>query len=117
MLVMLDHERPLMWLHGEVKSPPFSRLGRLEAGYLLRRLQEGERLGLPHSRPMPRIGVRCHELRIRDEGHNWRIFYRLDADAVVILGVCEKKTSKTPMEILEACRQRIRRYDRDAMGG
>ena len=59
-----------MWLQGEVKSPPFSRQGRLETGYLLRRLQQGDSLGLPHSRPMPGVGPRCHELRVRDEGHN-----------------------------------------------
>ena len=60
-------DRPVVWLHGDVKTPPFSRSGRLEAGFLLRKLQEGESLGLPHSRPMPAIGRRCHELRIRDE--------------------------------------------------
>jgi len=59
-----------VWLQGEVKSPPFSRQGRLETGYLLRRLQQGDSLGLPHSRPMPGVGPRCHELRVRDEGHN-----------------------------------------------
>lgn len=106
-----------MWLQGEVKSPPFSRQGRLETGYLLRRLQQGDSLGLPHSRPMPGVGRRCHELRVRDEGHNWRLFYRLDPDAVVILGVYEKKTEKTPKEVLAACRVRLQRYDRDATGG
>ena len=83
---------------------------------MLRRLQAGETLGLPHSRPMPEIGRRCHELRVRDEGHSWRIFYRLDADAVLILGVHDKKTEKTPKDVLDACRARAERYDRDAKG-
>jgi len=60
-------DKPLRWLHGEVKTPPFSREARLEAGLLLRRLQQGEKLSLPHSRPMSDIGSRCHELRVRDE--------------------------------------------------
>ena len=34
--------KPLIWLHGEVKTPPFSAKARAEAGYLLRLLQEGE---------------------------------------------------------------------------
>jgi hypothetical protein len=59
--------KPLVWLEREIKTPPFSREGRLEAGALLRRLQQGENIGLPHSRPMPSIGPRCHELRVRDE--------------------------------------------------
>jgi len=109
-------DRPLVWLHGKVKSPPFSRLGRLEAGFLLRKLQKGEGLGMPASRPMPAIGRRCHELRVRDEDHNWRVFYRLDPDAIVILGVHDKRTQTTPRLVLEGCRQRAERYDRDVKG-
>ena len=104
-------DRPLVWLKGEVKTPPFSRAGRLEAGLLLRRLQRGEALGMPHSRPMPLLGVRCHELRIRDRGCRWRIVYRLDVDAVVIVEVFVKTTRATPKAVIEACRDRLRRYD------
>src|SRR6266567_3226209 len=59
-------DKPLVWLHGEVKTPPFSAAARIEAGVLLRRLQRGERIGLPASRPMLIIGRGCHELRITD---------------------------------------------------
>lgn len=114
---MVKRDRPLVWLRGEVKTPPFSRRGRWEVGFLLRKLQDGENVGLPHSRPMPSIGPRCHELRVRDEGHNWRIFYRIDADAVLILDVHEKKTQRTPKQVLDACRVRAERYNRDARGG
>lgn len=64
-------EKPLRWL--QVKSPPFSRAARMEAGLLLRRLQRGESLSLPQSHALPNIGTRCHELRVRDENKNWRI--------------------------------------------
>ena len=77
--------KPLVWLHGEVKTPPFSQAARIETGYLLRSLQEGENLSLPHSRPMPSIGARCHQLRISDRNSTWRIVYRVDPDAIVIL--------------------------------
>ncbi|MGH9914526.1 MAG: type II toxin-antitoxin system RelE/ParE family toxin, partial [Pyrinomonadaceae bacterium] len=59
-------DKPLVWLRGEVKTPPFSLEARLEAGFLLRRLQRGEMLSLPHSRSMPNIAARCYELRIVD---------------------------------------------------
>jgi len=55
-----------MWLHGEVRTPPLTAVARVEAGVLLRRLQRGESLGLPQSRPMPAVGRGCHELRIVD---------------------------------------------------
>ncbi|MCI0400092.1 MAG: type II toxin-antitoxin system RelE/ParE family toxin [Gammaproteobacteria bacterium] len=102
---------PLSWLHGEIKTPPFSSATRLEAGFLLRRLQRGEKLRLPHSRPMPSVGVRCHERRINDAGNTWRIMYRIDEDAIVILEVFAKKTGKTPKKIIDICKQRLRHYD------
>ena len=108
---MKSTDKPLVWLHGEIKTPPLSRTGRLEAGFLLRRLQAGESLSLPQSRPMPSIGERCHELRIVDETNAWRIIYRLDNDAVIILEVFEKQSQKTPQEIVNVCKKRIKRYD------
>lgn len=81
-----------MRLHGEVRTPPLSAAARLEAGLLLRRLQRGESLGLPQSRPMPVIGRRCHELRLVDADATWRIVYRIDGDAVIVAEVFAKKT-------------------------
>ena len=60
---MSPQDKPLVWLKGEVKTPPLSDAVRIEAGFLLRRLQRGESLGLPASKPMPKIGTSCHELR------------------------------------------------------
>jgi phage-related protein len=74
----------LVWLHGEVKTSPFTLTARIEAGFLLRQLQQGENLGLPNSRPMPSIGTHCHELRIRDQDKNWRIVYRVDQSTELI---------------------------------
>src|SRR5882724_11494887 len=105
--------RELVWLHGEVETPPFSRDARRLSGFLLRMLQDGDLLGMPHSRPMPSIGARCHELRIRDTEQRltWRIIYRIDDDAIVIGDVFAKKTQKTPANIIDACQRRFRLYD------
>ena len=108
---MNGNDKPLVWLEGEVKTPPFSLEARVEAGTLLRRLQHGENIGLPHCRPMPTIGPRCHELRIRDKNVAWRIIYRLDSDAVIVGEVFAKKTGKTPKNVIDTCRQRFKRYD------
>jgi DNA-binding XRE family transcriptional regulator len=43
------------------KNTSILQLARLEAGFLLRLLQRGEKIVMPHSRPMPSIGRRCHE--------------------------------------------------------
>jgi phage-related protein len=104
-------DKPLAWLHGEIKTPPMSRSARLEAGFLLRQLQRGELLSMPQSRPMPGVGPRCHELRINDATGTWRVMYRIDNDAVVILEVFSKKTGKTPKMIIDTCRKRLKEYD------
>jgi len=105
-------EKPLVWLHGEIKTPPMSLASRLHSGFLLRRLQRGELLALPESRPMPTISPRCHELRINEWTAAWRIFYRIDHDAVVVVEVLRKKTQTTPYEVIETCRRRLAAYDR-----
>jgi len=109
-------DKPVVWLHGEIKTPPFTANARLDAGMLLRRLQRGERLSMPVSRPMPIIGRRCHELRIVDANQTWRIIYRVDADAVVIADVFSKKTATTPTTVIDVSRTRLRHYD-DAVKG
>lgn len=108
---MSIRDKAVAWLHGKVKSPPFSAAARIEAGYLLRRLQLGEKLSMPQSRPMPTIGKRCHELRITDSNVIWRIIYRIDEDAIVILEVFNKKTSKTPKNVIDACKDRLKYYE------
>ena len=101
---MSDARKPLVWLHGEIKTPPLSRAARLEAGLLLRRLQRGETLATPH-----------YELRIVDQGHNWRILHRVDRDAIVIAEVFDKKARATSVAVIARCKDRLRRYDKAAM--
>lgn len=103
--------KEIVWLHGEIKTPPFSEDGRMEAGFFLRRIQDGEPIGMPISRPMPSIGPRCHELRVRDEQHNWRILYRIDPDAILIVDVFPKTTGQTPKAVIDTCEKRLSRYD------
>ena len=87
---MSDTDKPLVWLRGSVSSPPFSAEARKEAGFLLRR---------------------CHELRIPDRDRTWRIVYRVDDDAVLILHVFSKKTQRMPKSVVEACMALLSRYD------
>jgi phage-related protein len=112
LLSIRESDRPLVWLRERVQSPPFSALARHTAGHLLRRVQNGEQLAMPHSRPMPVIGRRCHELRVRDGDLTWRIFYRVDADAVVVIDILAKKTEQTPSGTIQVCRARLAEYDR-----
>ena len=104
-------DKVLVWFKGEVKTPPFSSQARIETGYLMRRLQQGESLSMPQSRPMPSVGSRCHELRINDTEQTWRIIYRIDEDAILIVDIFAKKTNKTPEAVLIRSQQRLKQYD------
>jgi phage-related protein len=91
-------DKPLRWMLGTLQTPPVGRQARIEAGVLLRRLQRGESVEMPESRPMPEIGRSVHELRVddRETRKSWRIVYRVDRDAVLGVHRLEKQTQATP---------------------
>ncbi len=103
--------KPVAWLSGEVRTPPFSVEARAEAGRLLRRVQEGESVGMPHSWPRPSCGARVHVLRVRYVMANWRLVYRTDAAAVLFVAVFQNTTRQTPKSVIDACKTRLRSYD------
>ena len=105
---MKFESKPIVWMEGELKTPPLSMEARREAGYNLRLLQLGEALSMPISRPMPTIGPRCHELRIQDKDKTWRIVYHTADDAIYILTVFSKKTKTTPAKQIKICKQRLK---------
>jgi phage-related protein len=111
---MRTADKPLRWMVGTLCTPPVGRNARIEAGVLLRRLQRGEALSMPFSRPMPRIGRSVHELRVvdRETRRTWRLVYRIDPDAILIVHWFEKTTQETPEHIMDLCARRLARYDR-----
>jgi phage-related protein len=106
-------DKPLVWLVDGWKSPPMGTAARRDAGFLLRQLQRGLKLSMPISRPMPSIGRRVHELRIEDgeKKKGWRIIYRTDTDAIIVVHWFEKKKQRTPRQDLVTSRGRLQDYD------
>lgn len=78
----------------------------------MRLIQEGVVLGMPRSRPLPVIGPRCHELRIRDSGHNWRIIYRIDPTAIFIAHVFAKTGKAMQQREFDKAIHSLSEYDR-----
>lgn len=106
-------DKPVMWLDG-FGSPPMTKDASREAAYAVRQVQRGTLLSMPLSSPMPEIGSHCHELRIRDVNTTWRIIYRIDSDAVIIVHVFAKKTGATPENVKALCRKRLSNYDENS---
>ena len=104
-------QRNLVILGGAIRTPPLSLKARCEIGFLIRNLQRGLSLEMPQSRPMPSIGGRCQELRVTDGGQAWRVIFRIDPDAILVLAVFNKKTRKTPRKLIDNARRLLERYD------
>jgi phage-related protein len=105
-------DKPLAWLSGELKTPPLSGEARVEGGVPLRRLQRGETLAMPESRPMPVIGPRCHELRFDDvvQKKEWRIIYYVGRLAIAVLEIFPKDTRATPDDVIRNCKRRLAEF-------
>jgi phage-related protein len=79
--------QPLIWMVDGWQTPPMGKDAGLRAGYLIREIQKGVSIGIPDSRPTTVIGKGVHELRIRDgeQKKTWRIIYRVDSDAILVV--------------------------------
>jgi len=108
---MNPYDKTVTWLGGKIKSPPMSTEARQKAGFLVRMIQAGEILSMPESRPMPSIGPRCHELRIPDGNLTWRVIYRIDPGAVILVEMFAKKDRKTPKKVIDTCKARLKAFD------
>lgn len=87
------------------------RLTKLEIGTQLLRIQHGERLNSPLSKPMTVIHKAAHELRVQDGRGAYRIIYILSLhDKIFIPHAFTKKTQKTPLKEIKLSIQRIQEF-------
>ncbi len=94
----------------EIKTPPMGQEARRKTGFLLRMLQGGGKIAMPHSRPMQNIARGCHELRVQDKNHAWRVIYYVAVTELVVLHVFDKKTGRTPQSVIKLCKGRLKAY-------
>ncbi len=57
------------------------------------------------------LGILGYRIISRYKTSNWRVVYRIDTDAIVILEVFQKKTQATPKYVIDNCKRRIKQYD------
>lgn len=92
----------------------FSVEVRQEVGALLRILQDGGLLGMPQSKPMKQLASSAFELRVKDRGGIYRVFYVLfDKHRILIPHAFTKKTQKTPLQEIDTAQRRLRRLIRE----
>ncbi len=87
----------------------FSEEANDKIGFAIFKLQLGEKLSMPLSRPMPSVALGIEELRIRCSDGSYRVFYYLKSSrGILILHIFEKKTQKTPTREIDIGRKRLR---------
>jgi phage-related protein len=111
---MNGEDKPLVWLEGEIKTHRLPQRLASKPGRSYDVSNRGRTLECRIHGPCRPWGPGCHELRIRDADQNWRVIYRIDADAVVIVDVFAKRTGQTPQNVINRCQRRLRVYDENA---
>jgi phage-related protein len=82
---------------------------RKDLADLIARLEEGHMLSMPISRPMPSIGKRVHELRLKDKSGVYRVIYVLiEKGRVGLLHAFKKTTQETPKLSIELAKKRLK---------
>lgn len=78
-------------------------------GRLLRHVQHGRSLSMPHSLPMPIVALGVDELRVKDESGQYRAFVvRKTPRGILVLHVFMKKSRETPRDAIELARRRLK---------
>jgi phage-related protein len=96
------HPRALEFIRAQTTSV------RRQIGEALRDLQKGAYLGMPLSRPMVTVAAGVHELRVRGEGTQVRVFYCVRfLDRVIVFHAFQKKSQKTPLREIRLARRRL----------
>lgn len=86
----------------------FSEEVKGELGDAIARLELGQKLSMPFSRPMPSIGKGVHELRFRDRSGIHRVIYWLEGGGMIyLLHAFSKKTRETPKQNIEIAKKRL----------
>jgi phage-related protein len=80
-----------------------NRLGRS-----LFRLQMGDQIGMPQSRPMGSVAGGVSELRLQAKDGSYRVFYyTASRDGVLVVHAFVKKTQRTPPMEIQIARKRL----------
>ena len=86
----------------------FPKEVRARLGRELFRLQLGEQLGMPNSRPMPGVAAGVSEIRMKAEDGSFRAFYYTASwRGVPVIHAFVKKTQRTPPLEIDLARKRL----------
>lgn len=82
---------------------------RADLADALARLDAGDKLSMPLSRPMPSVGKGVHELRLKDSSGIYRVIYVfVGGGEIWLLHGFKKKSQQTPSLNIEVAQKRLK---------
>ena len=107
----------VMEAHARTAIRSFSKSVKMELGKYIFQLQHGQILNMPASRPMPTIALGTSELRVKDSGGIYRVFYYLKVRGkILIFHAFTKKTEKTSGNEISVAKERLKRLLEEVKG-
>jgi phage-related protein len=108
-------DKPLAWVGSSLEDlRAFPERARRQAGYQLRRVQQGL---LPDDwRPMRSVGTGVAEIRLRSDGEHRVLYVAKFGEAIYVLHAFEKRTRQTGHLDLELGRKRLAEVIRSRRG-
>lgn len=102
--------KPAKWVNDSIKEDVRSwpRIAKRKIGQQLRNVQDGEEP--EHYREMPSVGLGVREIKVIDDGDQYRLIYVAKfVEAVYVLhAITRKKTQKTRKKDIELARRRFK---------
>jgi phage-related protein len=84
---------------------------RKDLGAILTKLQKGETVGYPDTKPMSVVAKGVFEIRLKDASGIFRAFYLIKTEhGIVVFHSFKKKSQKTPKHEIETARSRLHTY-------
>ena len=82
-----------------------------DLGSILTKLQKGEPVGHPDTKPMINVAPGVFEIRLKDGSGAYRAFYILKtAHGIMVFHSFKKKTRKTPIQEIETGKRRLKAF-------
>jgi phage-related protein len=108
-------DKPIAWVRSSLEDlPAFPERTRRQAGYQLRRVQQGL---LPDDwRPMRSVGTGVAEIRLRSDGGHRVLYVAKFSEAIYVLHAFEKRTRQTAHLDLKLGRKRLAEVIRSRRG-
>lgn len=108
-----NHNWPAVTMYGPVRKEILTWPVEVkkDLGSILTRLQKGESVGEPDTKPMKSVANSCYEIRLKAADGIYRAFYILKTElGILVFHSFKKKSQKTPQKEIDTAKARLKEF-------